>query len=84
MAAGNVSTVAFIVGGVGLAAGTVLWLALPSKADQTGQANQFRIGLGRGVTLEHTWEPARPTAVADAASVVQLSRRQRRRPARAR
>ncbi|HXK18584.1 MAG TPA: hypothetical protein VNG33_12315 [Polyangiaceae bacterium] len=53
--AGNISTVAFVVGGVGLVTGTVLWFALPTKTEQTGRRNEFRIGLGRGVTLEHTW-----------------------------
>jgi hypothetical protein len=55
--AGNISTVAFIVGGVGLAAGAVLWFTLPTnKSTQTGKPNErLRIGLGQGVTLERTW-----------------------------
>jgi hypothetical protein len=55
--AGNVSTIAFIAGGVGFAAGAVLWFTLPtSKPTQTGRADGLlRIGLGPGVTLEHTW-----------------------------
>lgn len=42
MAAGNVSTIGFVVGGVGLAAGVVLWLTAPSFGGST------QVGLGPG------------------------------------
>lgn len=56
ISAGNVSTVAFIVGGVGLAAGAVLWFTLPSGSDARAGAavGRFRVGVKPGgVTLEH-------------------------------
>ncbi len=43
--AGNVSTVAFIVGGVAVAAGAVLWLTAPSSTP----GPSGRVGLGPGV-----------------------------------
>lgn len=47
----NVSTVAFIVGGVGLAGAAVLWLTAPSAASAGA-----RIGLGPGtLRLQGTW-----------------------------
>jgi hypothetical protein len=56
LTAGNISTIAFIAGGVGLAAGAVLWFTLPSKPTQTGKLpGRLRVGLGQGVTLERTW-----------------------------
>jgi hypothetical protein len=42
--AGNVSTVAFIVGGVGLAAGAILWFTAPSESPTT--ASRLRVGVG--------------------------------------
>jgi serine/threonine-protein kinase len=48
--AGNVATVAFIVGGVGAAAGVVLWLTAPS----VGQ--DVRVGFAPGrVQVRGTW-----------------------------
>jgi hypothetical protein len=54
LAAGNVSTVAFIVGGVGLAAGTVLWFTLPSSSDRSAaERGRLRVGLSPlGLELE--------------------------------
>jgi hypothetical protein len=53
VAAGNVSTVAFIVGGAGLAAGAVLWFTAPSGEAAAGQA---AIGVGPGsIRLRATW-----------------------------
>jgi hypothetical protein len=49
---GNVSTVAFIVGGVGLAAGVVLWLTAPSSS--TGEGPQVGLGLGT-LRVRGTW-----------------------------
>lgn len=43
--AGNVSTVAFVVGGVALAAGAVLWLTAPSSTP----GPSARVGVGPGV-----------------------------------
>ena len=57
--AGNVSTVAFIVGGVGLAAGAVLWFTLPSGSDASSAAlanGRLRVGLSPGgLELEQTF-----------------------------
>ncbi len=51
--AGNVSTVAFVVGGVGLAAGAVLWL---TASPAPGPGATARLGLGPGsLRLEGTW-----------------------------
>jgi hypothetical protein len=51
--AGNVSTVAFVVGGVGLAAGAVLWLTA-TPAQRPGAT--ARLGLGPGsLHLEGAW-----------------------------
>lgn len=59
IAAGNISTIAFVVGGVGLATGTVLWFVLPSSSSQTTegrQAGRTRVGLTpSAVTVEHVW-----------------------------
>jgi hypothetical protein len=44
IAAGNVSTVGFIIGGVGLAAGAVLWFALPGPSAPESAA--LRLGVG--------------------------------------
>jgi hypothetical protein len=53
--AGNVSTVAFIVGGVGLAAGAVLWITAPSPAPATS-GGRLRVGLGPSrLVLEREW-----------------------------
>jgi hypothetical protein len=54
--AGNVSTVAFIVGGVGLAGGAVLWFtAKPEKVEGT-DAKGVRVGIGPGsIQLKGTW-----------------------------
>ncbi|HWZ91520.1 MAG TPA: hypothetical protein VNW92_21810, partial [Polyangiaceae bacterium] len=54
--AGNVSTVAFIVGGVGLAGGAVLWFtAKPEKLDAT-DTKGVRVGVGPGsIQLKGTW-----------------------------
>lgn len=56
--AGNISTIGFVVGGVGLATGVVLWFALPSSSQKTegSQAARTRVGLTpSAVTLEHVW-----------------------------
>ena len=50
--AGNVSTVAFIVGGVGLAGGAVLWFTAPGASASSG--TQVGFGLG-GAQLRGTW-----------------------------
>jgi hypothetical protein len=52
LAAGDVSTVAFVVGGVGLAAGAVLWFVTsPSRANES--AAGFRLGFRpAGVVLQ--------------------------------
>lgn len=57
IAAGNVSTAAFIIGGAALAAGVVMWIALaPDDAPAKASAPRgWRLGLGRGVTLEQRW-----------------------------
>jgi hypothetical protein len=59
LAAGNVSTIAFIIGGVGLATGTVLWFTLPSGSDARAAApesGRTRVGLSpRGIELEQTF-----------------------------
>ncbi len=53
VAAGNVSTVAFIVGGAGLAAGAVLWFTAPSGDVGSGQT---ALGGGPGsIRLRTTW-----------------------------
>jgi hypothetical protein len=47
LAAGDISTVAFIAGGVGVAAGTILWLTAPSNV---------RVSVGMGsLRVEGTW-----------------------------
>ncbi|HEY4014212.1 MAG TPA: hypothetical protein VGM06_12795 [Polyangiaceae bacterium] len=52
--AGNYSTIAFIVGGVGLAGAAVLWLTAPRSAEQP--AASARLGVGPGsVRLEGTF-----------------------------
>jgi len=49
IAAGNVSTIAFVVGGVGLAAGAVLWFTLPDGSEgEHADAGTLRLGLGPG------------------------------------
>lgn len=58
IAAGNVSTVGFIVGGVGLAAGAVLWFTLPSGSGDAASTHgrRLRVGLSpRGFNLEHAF-----------------------------
>jgi hypothetical protein len=58
IAAGNISTVAFIVGGVALAAGGVLWLTLPVSGESARRPAQGNVHLGFGprrILLEHTW-----------------------------
>jgi hypothetical protein len=49
--AGNISTVAFIVGGVALAAGVVLWVTAPSTSGPSAQ-----VGVGPGaIEVAGTW-----------------------------
>jgi len=59
LAAGNISTIGFVVGGVGLATGVVLWFVLPSGSSQATegrQAGQTRVALTpSSVTVEHVW-----------------------------
>jgi hypothetical protein len=51
-AAGNVSTVAFALGGVGLAAGAVLWFTAPSQESHASAS----LGVGPGtLTLRAKW-----------------------------
>ncbi len=47
-AAGNVSTVAFLAGGVAVAAGAVLWFTAPSR-DSRPQTGSVSIGVGAGM-----------------------------------
>lgn len=58
-AAGNISTIGFAIGGVGLAAGAVLWFVLPASSSQTTEGSQTgrtRLGLTPGaLTVEHAW-----------------------------
>jgi hypothetical protein len=50
--AGNVSTVAFIVGGVGLAGAAVLWFTTKGKPEQAA----FALGIGPGsVRVRTVW-----------------------------
>ncbi len=58
LAAGNVSTVAFIVGGVGLAAGVTLWFTLPSGSGDSARVTRQRLRVGvspRGFQLEQAF-----------------------------
>jgi hypothetical protein len=58
MAAGNISTVAFIVGGVGLAAGGVLWFTLPVSGESARRTARGDVHLGFGpsrIVVEHRW-----------------------------
>jgi hypothetical protein len=51
--AGNVSTVAFVIGAVGLAGSAVLWLTAP---EHDASAARTRLGAGLGsVRLESRW-----------------------------
>jgi hypothetical protein len=50
VSSGNASSVAFVVGGVGLLAGAILWLAAPRSISSA------RVGLGPGsIALHGTW-----------------------------
>jgi hypothetical protein len=51
---GNVSTIAFVVGGVGLAAGVVFWLAAPKRAESRAPVAQLAVGPG-SVALRGLW-----------------------------
>ena len=51
--AGTISTVAFIVGGVGLAGGAILWFTAKPASESAGSA-QLGMGLGT-VQLKGTW-----------------------------
>lgn len=54
--AGNVSTVAFIVGGVGLAGGAVLWFTTRPETAGTGGGRGIRIGMGpSAIQVKGTW-----------------------------
>lgn len=57
IAAGNVSTAAFIIGGAALAAGVVMWVVLTPSDSKASAASPrgLRLGLGRTVTLEQRW-----------------------------
>jgi hypothetical protein len=45
--AGNISTIAFIIGGIGVAAGTVLWITHPSEKPQASTGLAPRVGIQR-------------------------------------
>jgi hypothetical protein len=57
--AGNISTIGFVVGGVGLATGVVLWFALPASSSQKAEgrrAGRTRVALTPStVSVEHVW-----------------------------
>jgi hypothetical protein len=59
--AGNVSTVAFVVGGAALAGGVVLFLTAPAKGQSKGGAaprievTATGIGSGGGLTIRRSW-----------------------------
>lgn len=62
IASGNVSTIGFVVGGVGLALGTTLWFALgPSESEEQrpsagSREPRLRAGVGMdGIVLEQAW-----------------------------
>jgi hypothetical protein len=57
LAAGNVSTVGFIIGGVGLAAGTILWFTLPSGSEaRPTTVGGLRVGVSPGgIALEQAF-----------------------------
>jgi hypothetical protein len=48
---GDVSTVAFIVGGLGLAAGLTLWLSAPRSPESKGAAAQLVVGPGNAAVV---------------------------------
>jgi hypothetical protein len=51
---GNVSTVAFVAGGVALATGVVLWLVAPRRTETAGTAAQLVVGPGT-VAMRGQW-----------------------------
>jgi hypothetical protein len=54
--AGNISTIAFIIGGIGVAAGTVLWITHPSEKPQASTGLAPRVGIGPGsLKVEQSW-----------------------------
>jgi hypothetical protein len=54
MTFGNVSTITFIVGGVGLAAGITLFLTAPRATESHAPTAELRVGPGH-VALLGTW-----------------------------
>ena len=63
VSAGNASTIAFILGGIGVVGGAVLWFAAPSSSSSSGnrsgrggRGTEARIGVGPGsVQLRGAW-----------------------------
>ena len=56
VSAGNVSTAAFIVGGVGLAASAALWFTAKPGSPQPGERGSTQVGFGPGALhLRGTW-----------------------------
>ena len=56
ISAGNISTIGFVVGGVGLAAGTVLWFTSRPSTSSNSAGFSPRIGLGPGMLrAEQSW-----------------------------
>jgi hypothetical protein len=51
---GNIATIGFIVGGVGVAAAVVLWLTAPSSGRSSSQSAQVILGPG-SLQLKGTW-----------------------------
>jgi hypothetical protein len=56
VSAGNVSTVGFVLGGVGIAGAAVLWFTAPRSTGASAGAASARVGLGPGgISLKGTW-----------------------------
>lgn len=56
VSSGNVSTVGFIVGAVGLAGGAALWLTAPHSSGESGEKAGTQVGLGFGtLQIKGAW-----------------------------
>jgi hypothetical protein len=56
VSAGNVSTVAFIVGAAGLAGGAALWFTAPHRSGESAETAGTQVGLGPGMLqLKGVW-----------------------------